>query len=46
MFRKVIVWNNKILDWYFGMKETKISQAVMFWLWAGLILKIFVDLTD
>lgn len=46
MFRKMIAWNNKILDWYFGMKETKVSQAVMFWAWFALLFKIFVDLTN
>ena len=46
MFRKIVVWNNKILDWYFGMEETKTSQFIMFWIWFALLFKIFVDLTD
>lgn len=46
MLRKMIAWNNKILNWYFGMKETKLCTFIMYVLWTWLILKIFVDLTD
>lgn len=46
MLRKLVKWNNKMLDLYFGMKETKASQFIMFWAWFALLFKIFVDLTN
>ena len=46
MLKKLVKWNNKTLDLYFGMKETKASQFIMFWAWFALIFKIFMDLTN
>lgn len=46
MFRKLVKLNNKMLDLYFGMKETKASQFIMFWAWFALLFKIFIDLTN
>lgn len=46
MFRKLVKINNNIFEWYFNHKETKLCTFIMYILWTGLILKIFIDLTD
>lgn len=44
--RKLMQINRDVFEWYFNHKETKLSQFIMYILWTGLILKIFVDLTN
>ena len=46
MLKRLMQINRNVFEWYFNHKETKASQFVMYILWTGLILKIFIDLTN
>ena len=46
MFKRLMQINRDVREWYFNHKETNLCTFIMYISWAGLILKIFVDLTD
>lgn len=46
MFKRLMQINRDVFEWYFNHKETNLCTFIMYILWTGLILKIFIDLTD
>ena len=46
MFKRLMQINRDVFEWYFNHKETNLCAFIMYILWMGLILKIFVDLTN
>ena len=46
MLKRLMQINRDVFEWYFNHKETKLCTFIMYILWTGLILKIFIDLTN